>query len=117
MSYDVIFTSDDKDIHEGRMNMTIMPRLMRIQQDNVYFSEIYIPEIMMHPPEFKIWIIMKDMRSEYSYTYEIDYWPGPNKMNDIRQWIEDMKIPCTQVNRAFFFKTEEDRLLFILRWP
>ena len=116
MNYDVVFTRDNNRSKLMYINFSLMPRLISAQKNNAYLSEIYIPEIMMYPPEYKIWTMMEDMRSEYSYTYEIDYWPGPNKMNEIRQWIEDMKIHCTQVNRAFFFKTDEDMLLFIMVW-
>jgi len=116
IEYDVIMTSDKKDIHEGKLNMLMMPRLINIQKDNAYHTEIYIPEIMMHPPIYTIWKMETAMRAEYSYTHELEYWPGPTKSNAIRQWVDEMRIPCTQINRLWYFKTDEDRLLFIMVW-
>ena len=89
---------------------------MQIQQFNGYLREIYIPEIMMSPPHRAVHTIVEDVRAEYSHVYEIEYWPGPSKQDKMRRWVEDMNIPCTQVNRAWFFKTEEDRLLFMMVW-
>lgn len=37
-------------------------------------------------------------------------------MQEIRDWCCQQNVNCTHVHSKFFFKTEADRLLFMLRW-
>lgn len=115
-NFDVIMTYDDNDVQESRLNVSIISRAIHIQEFGDHLKEIYIPEIMMSPPESGIWTMIEDVKAEFSYTYEIVYWPGPSKMAKIRQWLDEMRIPCNNINRVFFFKTDEDRLLFMMVW-
>jgi hypothetical protein len=31
-------------------------------------------------------------------------------------WLEERAIHCSKIGRIFFFKREEDRLIFLMRW-
>lgn len=37
-------------------------------------------------------------------------------MQEIRDWCDEQGVRCTQIQSQFFFKDEDDRLLFMLRW-
>jgi len=115
-NYNVSVYATEEDVKNGRMIVEITSRYMHIQQTSQYLKEIYIPEVMMSPPNYREWKIMENVKAEYSYTHEIEYWPGPKKMSDMRSWVEEMRIPCSNINRVWFFKTEEDMLLFMMVW-
>jgi hypothetical protein len=37
-------------------------------------------------------------------------------IQSIRNWCDEQGVHCCQVQSQFFFKDEDDRLLFMLRW-
>jgi hypothetical protein len=37
-------------------------------------------------------------------------------LENMRQWVEQQGLACTQVYDSFYFRSEQDRLLFMLRW-
>ena len=54
------------------------------------------------------------LADDYEYPYVAHMASLPREF-DV-QWLEDRAIACSKIGRIFFFKREEDRLMFLMTW-
>lgn len=67
----------------------------------------FIPEIL-------------DSHKEYRFIarlVDLPIWYVSNSTTrEIREWCDEQGVCCSQVGSQFFFRSEDDRMLFLLRW-
>jgi len=49
---------------------------------------------------------------EYPWVAHMKYLPHDFSVD----WLEERAIHCSKIGRIFFFKREEDRLMFLMKW-
>ena len=49
---------------------------------------------------------------EYPYVAHLRALPKEFSLD----WLEERAIVCSKIGRIFFFKHEEDRLVFLMKW-
>ena len=54
--------------------------------------------------------------SEYPIRHHAPKLPIVSRGEEIRQWCWDEHVDCIRVGTFWFFRNEEDRILFVMRW-
>jgi hypothetical protein len=104
MNYNVKVTSSEEDIKNGRMMVEIDLTHM--------VDEMIIEAIGQEISQENL----DKLKEKYPHNYIVNWWAGRGKMKRIYSWFDDMGIKFVHANRAFFFTTDEDKLLFMMRW-
>ena len=55
-----------------------------------------------------------DLKDDDEYRYVAHLKALPKEFS--LDWLEERAIHCSKIGRIFFFKREEDRLMFLMKW-